>query len=491
MPNARLVRRSLILLSIASAIVMAAEQNEKPNLVVLIPFEGEIEPLGEHAFYRKLDEARSLGADVVIVEIDSPGGLVSSSIELAERLQDVTWAKTVAFIPDQAISGAAMMSLGCNEIVMSSRAKIGDVGPIVLGEDSLFRHAPEKIVSHLAQVMRDLAEENGRPPAIAEAMVDRDMIVYRVENEEDGEVRFLSDAEIKELEDADKWKKRTPVRESEEGRFLTTNGERAVEMGLADSLAEDRAALAASLGIQESDLRVLETDWVDTTVMILTSWPITALLVVVGLIALYVELLSPGVGFGALLAGLCAVLFFWSRFLGGTSGWLEVVLFAAGIVFLLVEIFVLPGFGISGVTGGLLLFASFVMASQRAELSDGLSLKDALHSLWLLMGASLVSFIAMAYLGKHFGKIPLLNRFALQPPESTDGPSTVEAIVTSSPVSIGQRGVADSTLRPAGRAKFEDEYIDVVTDGSFLEAGQEIEVVDIKGHRIMVRAVQA
>ena len=162
----------------------------------LIRFEGMIDPIHEQYFYRKLDKARTAGVDLVIVEIDSPGGYVDSSLKLAEHLRDLPWATTVAYVPREALSGAAIMALGADEIVLAPEARLGDAGPIFQGEDALFRHAPEKIRSHLVRQVRDLAERQGRPPALAEAMVDMDLIVYRVTNRDGGQVTFMSDPEI-------------------------------------------------------------------------------------------------------------------------------------------------------------------------------------------------------------------------------------------------------------------------------------------------------
>jgi len=461
------------------------------NRVAYIVFEGPIGLFSEHRFYRKLDQAREAGADIVVIEIDSPGGLVSSSVNLANRLNELDWATTIAYIPREAISGAALMSLGSDHIVMHRFAKIGDVGPIVQGSDSMFRHAPEKIVSYLVQVMRDLAEAHGRPPAIAESMVDKDLPVFRVTHRASGNVRYLSEAEWRELDQQQDWEKGAALRESAKGRFLEMNGERAVEFELANGLVNGRDDLARRLGIREQDFVFLTTDWIDSAALIFNSWPVTALLIIIGLIALYVELMAPGIGVGGLIAGLCCALFFWSRFLGGTSGWLEVVLFVAGLVFIAVEIFILPGFGFAGFTGGCLLFASVVMASQRFAPDDGLATDDLLQTLLVFAGSATASVVAMAVLSRYLGKIPILNRLALQAPEPTSTPATIGFRVMEGDVriEIGDEGIADSSLRPSGRAKFGEDFVDVVTDGSFVESGQPIRIIKISGARIMVRQI--
>jgi membrane-bound serine protease (ClpP class) len=321
-------RSGLAILGILPAIAgwlaspLAAAQADPPapkyQRAVLIRFEGTITPLLEQFLYRKLDDAEQDGADLVIVEIDSPGGLVESSFNIAHRLRDLDWAATVAYVPREALSGAAIVALGCEQIIMDPDAVLGDAGPIVLGEDFLFRHAPEKVRSDLARKIRDLAEGRNRPPALAEAMVDMNLVVYEVTDRQTGAKQFMSEHELKSSPNPDQWEKGPPVLESREGSFLEVNGRRAVELTLAEGNVNSRQQLQQQLGLTEPP-RVIKPSGVDTAVYIL-NWPwITGLLFVVGLVALYVEVSTPGLGLGGLVSLLCFALFFWSRFLGGTA----------------------------------------------------------------------------------------------------------------------------------------------------------------------------
>ena len=468
--------------------------------VVLIRFEGEINPFREAYFNRKLAKAEELGADVVIAEIDSPGGYIESSLNLATTLRDVDWATTVAYIPREGLSGAAIMALGSDQIVMGRNGRIGDAGPIFMGDDFLFRHAPEKIRSDLVRQVRDLADATGRPPALAEAMVDMDLVVYEVTHADTNEKTYKSDAELESLDDPTEWKKGPPVLESKKGLFLEVNGEQATKLGLAKGTVESRAALAAQFGKELNELIILETTWVDTVVMVLNSWPVTGLLFVVGLIALYVEFAAPGTGVGGLIAGLCFALFFWSRFLGGTAGWLEVVLFASGIIFLLMELFVIPGFGVAGISGIVLLMTSVVMASQRFTGADGLSVGDLSQSVLLLLGAGVAAVLGMVFLSKHFGSMPLFKHLLLRPPTplatAAAGAPAVASLTDAGPseigempVALGDEGTADSALRPAGRVLFGEHYRDVVTDGSFVDKGARVRVIKVSGTHITVREI--
>ncbi len=484
-----------------SAADQAPPPRPKYERPVLIRFEGVITPLLEQFLYRKLDEAEGDQADLVILEIDSPGGLVDSSFNVAHRLRDLDWAATVAFVPREALSGAAIVALGCEQIIMAPDAVLGDAGPIIMGEDSLFRHAPEKVRSDLARKIRDLAESRHRPPALAEAMVDMNLVVYEVKNRQTGAKTFLSEYEIQSAANPDQWEKGAPVLESREGSFLEVNGRRAVELTLAESNAKTRQELQQVLGLTEAP-QVIEPTGVDTAVYILNSSWITGLLFVVGLVALYIEFATPGIGLGGLVSLLCFSLFFWSRFLGGTAEVLEVVLFLTGVAFLAVEIFLLPGFGVAGIAGLLLMLTGVLMACQTFLIPVTKPEWEVFGTTLLMISCSAAAFMAVAgLLSRHFGSLPVFNRLILQPaaPEPAaraataadpDKPAPILAPDNPFGVDVGDWGLAVSPLRPAGKARFGNRHLDVMTDGDFVERGRQVRIVEIQGSRIVVRDVE-
>jgi membrane-bound serine protease (ClpP class) len=472
-----------------------AEPARRYKRGVLIRFEGVVLPPLERYLNRKLDEARKKGADLVIVEIDSPGGMLLPAQNLATRLCETDWARTVAYIPNEALSAAAIMALGCDEIVMGPRARLGDAAPVVIGEDAQFRHAPEKIRSHLVRVVRDLATAKGRPPALAEAMVDMNVVVYRVVNKETGQTTFMSQPEIDSSANPRDWEKQQPVLESRENVFLEVNGQRAVELQLAVAAVGNRDELATRYALDEP-LLIVRRDGVEKTVEILNLPIVTGVLLVIGLIALYVELSTPGIGFGGLTCGLCLTLFFWSRFLGGTAGWLEVILVVAGAVFLAVELFVIPGFGITGVTGLLLILAGLVMASQTHLIPQTpRALSQLGLSVLVVVASGMTSLVAAMFLSRYCGSLPILKQLVLKAPSAREdkeagekeGPPSETS--TRMKVGVGDWGVAESPLRPAGKAIFGDEYVDVITDGSFVDAGSQVRVIRITGNHIVVREI--
>ncbi len=500
--TAKTITRMLLVLAGLATLCVAAEspQKKKPVLEyqkgVIIEVQGVILPMLEQNLDRKLEQARKMDADLVILKINSPGGAVETTLNIATTLRDLSWAHTVAYVPEQALSGAAIISLACDEIIMAPDAKLGDAGPIIAGEDSLFRHAPEKIRSHLARHVRDLAAAKGRPPALAEAMVNMDLIVYRVTNKETGQVTFMSQAEIDSSEDSGVWEKGPPVLESRKGSFLEVNGDRAVELQLATATAASDAWLEHRFPVAHPPLVVLRRTALDTTVDILNHPLITGLLFVIGAIALYLELSAPGIGIGGLISGLCFTLFFWSRFLGGTAGWLEVILVLAGAAFLAVELFIIPGFGIPGITGLLLMGAGIVMASQNHFIPQSpRAMSQLANSMLVLLGSGAVALIGVVTLSYFHRSVPILNTLVLRTPTAVDTSARGKQADKPLPpvrriqADIGDWGIADSPLRPAGKAIFGDEYLDVLTDGSFVEHGSQVRIIKISGNRIVVREV--
>ena len=499
-PN-RTARLGLLAVACWMALSAAGDEPKKPVQYlrpVLIQFQGEINPLSEQSFYRQLAVAENYRADLLVVEIDSPGGWVDSSLNLAEKLRKISWARTVAFIPREAISGGAVMALGCDDIVMAPDALLGDAGEIFRDEQGAFRYVPEKARSYLASRLRVLAKAKGRSPALAEAMCDMDLNVFHVRHKETGAETFLSEQELNSSEKPDQWEKLKPVFSSRKKHFLTVNGHEALELKLAQSLLSNRDELKQHYQLP-TDFIVLRHTKVDSAVLILNAPIVTGLLIVIGLIALYVEFTLPGTFVGGLIAGLCFALFFWSRFLGGTAGWLELILFLAGISFLAMELFVIPGFGVAGISGILLVIGSVVMASQTFLIPhNGRELNVTLMQFGIVLTSALVFLVAASIFSRYVGAIPIARSLVLElpvaPTEGTVPRSNAEkrAVPVSQPlVVIGEQGIADSPLRPAGKVRIGDRYLDVVSDGMFVDRGRPVRVVEISGHRIVVREIES
>ena len=461
---------------------------------VLIEFHGEINGLLTSFFNRSMDKAEAAGADLILLEVDSPGGLKIESLQMARRLRD-SKAYTVVIVENEAISGGSLVSLGCDEIQINPDAKFGDSGEIGFDtEQWAWRLIEPKIESYLYRDARDLAESKGRSPDLAEAMVDSDHLVYS-KTDDDGKL------ELKAVDDDVMMKPDLPwklVPETKKGRFLTVSGQRAVELELAQGHASSRQEIAEELDIDLANTTVYRPTTIDYAVQFLNNPLVAGLIILTGLIALWVELSAPGLGIGGLIAGLCALLFFWSHFLGGTAGWLEVTLFVAGVVFIAAELFVIPGFGVAGITGLLLMFASIVLASQEFVVpATAMDWNRFFTSILVTTVVGVCFLIAAFFITRNLGNLPIFKGIIL---DSDAGRETLENELVqskgpSSPthagVSIGDWGVADSPLRPAGRVKINGRVVDVVSDGSFVDRDASIRVIKISGNVITVTEVDA
>jgi membrane-bound serine protease (ClpP class) len=454
---------------------------------VLIRFEGEIGPSLEAYLNRKLELAHEQGADLLIVEINSMGGQLFASRDIAEHLQKLGWAHTVAYIPRDAISGAAIVALGCDEILIAPTARIGDAGPIIMGEYGIFEHAPEKIVSYVTDVLRSLAEAKGRPPAVAEAMADKHLKICRVRNLKTGKETYISQRELKDH--PGEWQDLGAVARSGDDQFLALTGQNAVDFGLANAPVSSRDELARRFGLSERDLTILEPTAIDIAVEYLNWSIITAVLVIVGLTGIYMEAMAPGHGVGGALAVTCFLLVFWSHFLGGTAGWLAVLLFVGGLGGIALEVFVLPGTIVPGLAGSALVLVSLVMACQGFLIPETASQLQTLAGTLAMVVSSCGIFVAAAIvLTRRMDSLPLLNRLSLAPPEEASAEKPPGDGGERRPV-VGDLGVAHTPLRPGGKGRFGEQTMDVLANGDFLDRGTPIRVVRVTGNQLLVEAV--
>ncbi len=463
--------------------------------VRLIKVDGIIDRLQESFLVRQIERAVADDAQAIVFEIDSPGGLLVASITLANAIADLEAKKirTVAYVPREAISGAAIISLGCDEIIMHPDAKIGDAGPIEMRPGQPFERAPEKILSPLKVALRELAEKKHRPVAICEAMADRSLKVFQVTHRDNGRVWYMSELDIHASNG--EWIKGPQLRETNGELLFTSNGIRANELKISESPVSDFEELKSRIGVPPGmKLVPIEKTWVDRLVFSLNHPAMVMLMIVLGVALIYVELHFM-TGILGILSVLCFALFFWSSFMGGTAGWLEVVLFVLGIGCLGLEIFVIPGFGVFGVSGILLVLASLVMAGH----SWSYDFTTNLEELTWQTGQVVLSLGIVVAFGVTFARflpsLPGFDSMVLGPPGvNPDEPRlrleiSPSATGFSDVVSIGDSGTSITMLRPSGKARFDNRTLDVISEGPFIAADANLEVIAVSGNRIVVREV--
>jgi membrane-bound serine protease (ClpP class) len=445
---------------------------------------------------RQINRAVESGTKTIIFEIESPGGLLYDSIDLATAIADLdkVGIRTVAYVPKEAISGAAIISLGCDEIYLQPNAKIGDAGPIEIQDGGMFARAPEKILSYLKLSLQQLAERKKRPAAIAMAMADKDLDVYEVVHKTKGTRWFMSEEEIRS--DGD-WTQGNIVPEARGNLLLTVGGQRAFELLIAEPPVKDLEELKTRLGLAPGvELIRAQRIWIDDFVFFLNRPGVVGLLFFIAIICVYLELhLMTGVL--GLISALCLILFFWSKWLGGTADSLEILLFMFGVVCVAMEIFVLPGAGVFGVTGVLAIAASLVMASQTFNILDeGQNIEEATRTLGTL-GIALLAVGAVAMtISRYLPQIPFLKHMILTPPGAValadpNRPHLRPDVTTTADPMLGRIGVARTLLRPSGKVEIDGRLVEVITEGGMIAAGQPVEVIQAHGSKIVVREVFA
>ncbi|AMV22298.1 NfeD family protein [Planctomyces sp. SH-PL14] len=439
---------------------------------------------------RQIDRARSGNVQAIVFLLDGPGGYNYECLDLAQTLASLEGqnVRTVAFIPKQATAGEAIIALGCDEIYLAPAATIGEIGLAI--ERLPFRDR-ENARRILEQSLESLAEAKNRPTGLLDAMLDPDKEVFEVTHAQKGTRSFMTEDEIARA--GGDWVKGALVPESKRGSLLKVDGIRATELRIAQGTVSDLDELRNQLGIApDAVLRPMKKTWVDSLVFLLNRRDVTVLLFFMMILAWYFEAVT-GTGAFAILSFLCMALFFWSRVLGGTADMLELVLFVAGAGFLLLEIFVIPGFGVFGVSGILLMLAAVIMASQTfvGSVDPERDIIAAAKTLTSLGGAVTAVIVAGVILSRFLPRIPVLSDIILAPPNVealSEGPRLRPDVLDEAAVLIGKTGKAVTMLRPAGKAEVDGRLLEVVSEGGFIAEGAPIEIIHASKQRVVVRA---
>lgn len=481
------------------------------------------------------DEIAPGGANWVGLRIDSEGGDVDAGLRLAQTLAelDENEVRTVAYVPRRATGVAALAALACDQLVMQTGSELSgatetldvpqgalavveknqgeaadDAAPA--GDKANADAAPAKDpaarplgadpprqdaaadragLDPVIKTLRgSLAETAGRGWSLLAATIDPSVRLVRYTHRETGEARVMSPAEVADQPDAAAWAEGQSIKAA--GEPLSLSVTEAVRLRVAWREVDQIDELVTLYGF-DAIPRTAEPNWAIELVEALASPGLAALLLVVGVVGLYIELSTPGLGIGGFIAAVAFLLFFWSKFLDGTADWLEVLLFVTGVVFVLLEVVVLPGFGVFGLGGGAMIVAALVLAGQTFLVPKTPTQLDELRSsLGVVAGAGVACIVAGLVLRQYLPQSPLFRRAMLMPPEEADRieQSRREALADYSYL-VGARGVALADLLPGGRAEFDGRSVDVIAQGDIIEKGDSVEVVSTHGSRVIVRRV--
>lgn len=452
---------------------------------------------------RALDQAQASEAAAVLLVIDTPGGRLDSVLQMRDSLLDSD-LRTISFVDRSAFSAGALIALASQEIYLAPGASMGAATPVDAGTGV---PADQKVISAVRSTFRATAQERGRDPLVAEAMVDPAVQV-------DGLV--------------------------DEGSLLTLTPDQALDVGYSEGTIVDRPAVLEAAGLDDHEVVEVDLALAERLVRFLTNPVLGSLLLTLGVLLIIGELLAGAFGLSAALGLGFLGIFFYGHLLAGLAGWEDAVLVGIGVLLILLEIFVVPGFGVPGVLGlagvlggGFLAMTGrdfdFVSGAQIATTATTIAVTFVLVTIALIVVLTVLgrsgyrargrprSSSARAPTGgagqrrgwlRWFGDGGVLDSedddqpATLGSPEVNTPPGGGTAEAPSDPAKQpppetpstarsasreGAVGTALSDLRPAGVADFGGHRVDVVTEGDYLAAGDRVEVIRAERYRRVVR----
>ncbi|HEY3321263.1 MAG TPA: NfeD family protein [Planctomycetota bacterium] len=477
----------------------------KPK-VMLIPvsdeettYDGYIDPWQAHFIERRLHRAEQEKYDLVILQIHTNGGLVDSCEEINNAIKNCK-VPVVAFVQNKALSGGAIISLGCKAIVMTPTSRIGAAKAVIPGMD-VGKDMRQKLDSNMRALAISYCEQNGYPCPIAIAMVDSEVKLLETS---DPKNRFM----LGESYDVMAVKPAVTKIWKDKDQILTLTATQAVDAGLASGIAADESEIYSGLNIAPSLIEEATITPAEKAARFLSHPLWRVALALIGVIALLWEMKSPGHGVGYITFAFCLGLFFWLQIFSANAGLAELVMFGVGAAIVAMEVFVLPTFGIGLIAGFGLIIVSIVLSfvPERVSLWRAIQGGASSGDLQLLKEAfmwgtiTMMTLVAAAITGLLRGaKLPGLSRLALQTENrgttTSEGVAAALADVASSATGsaselVGQRGQAETVLRPAGKVRIDGSTYDAVSEGGFIDAGSEVVVLRIAAGTPVVRAVQ-
>ena len=394
---------------------------------------------------RAVKESEENGKEGIIFHIDTPGGRIDSAVYIKDTILRAK-ITTIAFVDKNAISAGALISIACDSVYMSTGASIGAATAV----DLQGKKASEKVISYFRAQMRATAEANARRADIAEAMVDEELEIEGI---------------------------------TEQGMLVTLTFKEALDLGISDGTVETVEDVLSLIGHEGAKYTEYRLNWAEYIVRALTHPIVSSLLMSIGFLGLVFEIKTPGWGIGGTIALIALALFFGSHYIIRLAGFGELLIFAIGIILLALEVFVIPGFGIAGISGIALIFTSLYLS-----LIGSLPSTDDFISASYTVGLSLIIPIIAGYLIiRTFSQPSFFQKLTLAEVESSqEGFTSVKTLSDM----VGEKGVALNNLRPVGKAEINGRRLDVVTEGGYIEKDATVIVTEVDGSRIVVREIE-
>lgn len=423
---------------------------QKKN-VMIMDIKQVIDPHMTRYVELALQHADETKADFVIIEMNTPGGTLSDAKDIVDKImgfKNPVWV----FINSNAASAGALISIACDSIYMAPAASIG-AATVVNGRGD---RAPDKYQSYMRSIMRATAEANRRNPAIAEGMVDESIVIDSIKKE---------------------------------GQVITLSTFEAIRYGYCEAKVESINEILQRNKITDYTIDHYQLSTTDKVVAFFLNPMVSALLILIIIAGIYFEMQAPGIGFAGLAALTALVLYLVPYYLHGLAENWEIIAFFVGIGLIAVEIFILPGFGVAGVSGIILVIGSLVLIMINNDAFDFelVPMNDILYALTAAIGGLLGGTILLFAGGSKLADTRFYKRVAL-----VDTQDREQGYTASFKESMkGQRGIAHTVLRPSGKVLINDKLHDAFTRGEYIERGEAIEVIDDETTSLKVKKVSA
>ena len=460
---------ALLVLILLTAVVYAEgilQASSGP--VYILPVKGEISPAKFFFLRRGLKLAERAQAAAVVLDLDTYGGRLDATVDIQKALL-ATRVPTYAYIDPNAGSAGALIALATQHIYMAPVSAIGAAAPVTGGGEDLGATMRDKAISYYSNFTRSVAAKQGHNPDVAEAFINKEK-----------EVKIGAETI------------------SPKGTLLTLDAQAAARRidnkpVLADGIANSLGDLLQQNRLA-GEVHRLEPTGFEQLAQFITA--LAPLFLLGGLAGAYIEIKTPGAIWPGVIAAICFALFFLGHTIAGLAGWEVAAVFVVGLCLLLAEIFLAPGTVLPGIIGLCLICGSLVWAMvDRYPQQPIFSRPDAwLWPLFNFVLAAVLALVICAVLAKFLPRTGFYRRLVLGavsgPHVGKQGVLARADVPATAVPALGLRGVARSALRPSGRAELDGRVLDVVSDGTFIDAGRPVRVVAVEGARIVVASAE-
>jgi membrane-bound serine protease (ClpP class) len=408
----------------------------------------EINPAAWRTTRKAFDLAKQIKADVIIINMNTYGGQLDYADSIRTKILNSD-IKTIVFIDNNAASAGALISIACDKIYMNKGASIG-AASVVNGKGEIL---PEKYQSYMRGLMRTTAQTKGRDVKIAEGFVD-------------------PDSEIPNLK--------------EKGKVLTLTTKEAIAVGYCVAEVNSVQEVLANEGITNYISKSYEPGTIDLIIGFLINPAVSSVLILLIIGGIYFELQAPGIGFALLVAIVASLLFFAPLYLEGLANNWEILLFIIGVVLLIFELFLIPGFGVFGILGIIFIVTGLAMSLVLNNFFDfSVTGGERLtQSILLVLASMVVSIVLSVVFGKNILKSGLFQRLVLKDEQqSKEGYQVTKPNIEL----LGKVGFAKTDLRPSGKIEIDGVWYEALSNDGFIENGTDIVVSKIENYNLVVR----